>query len=60
MGMMLRRYHEKAPSGPVADEAELPGGNASKADWEAHALAQGRTAEELDGLTRDQIRDLFN
>jgi len=40
--------------------AEAPAGNASAADWEAYALSQGRTAEELDGLSRNQIRDLFN
>lgn len=40
-------------------EATAPAGNASKADWEAYALTQGRSNEELDGLTRDQIRDLF-
>lgn len=41
-------------------EATAPAGNASKADWEAYALTQGRLTAELDGLNRDQIRDLFN
>lgn len=40
-------------------EASAPAGNASKSDWEAYALTQGRAPEELDGLTRDQIRELF-
>lgn len=43
-----------------ADPAgERPSGNASKADWAEYALANGKTTEDLDGLGRDQIRDLF-
>ena len=40
-------------------EATAPAGNASRTDWEAYALTQGRSNEELAGLSRDQIRDLF-
>jgi hypothetical protein len=36
-----------------------PAGNASAEEWEAYALANGRTAEELQGLGRNEIRDLF-
>lgn len=48
------------PAVPTVPADEAPAGNASKADWEAYALTQGRAPEELDGLTRDQLRDLFN
>lgn len=55
MSLLLRRYHAKAePSG-----VEVPGGSASKKAWTEYALAEGKSAEELDGLTRDQIRDSF-
>lgn len=55
MSLLLRRYHAKAePSG-----VEAPGGSASKKAWTEYALAEGKSAEELEGLTRDQIRDLF-
>lgn len=36
-----------------------PAGNASREDWEAFALLNGKSAEELDGLSRDEIRDLL-
>ncbi len=39
---------------------ELPKGNASLQEWQAYALAHGLTAEELEPLTRDQIRDHFS
>lgn len=67
--MLLRRRHEgtdtpvdetTASSVPVDETTtELPGGNASRDEWETYALAHGRTAEDLDGLKRDEIRDLF-
>lgn len=41
----------------VADE--LPAGNASKEEWIAYAVAHGTTEADLDGLGRDQIRDLI-
>jgi hypothetical protein len=43
-----------------AEHPGVPGGNSSKEDWLAYAKAQGRTDDELEGLTRDGIRDLFN
>lgn len=49
---------EGAPSeAPAADGR--PAGNASREDWEAYALDNGRTAEDLEGLGRNEIRDLF-
>lgn len=37
----------------------LPSGNASKEDWIAYALQHGTTPDELEGKTRDEIRDLI-
>lgn len=51
------------PSGaPAADagEAVKPAANASTAEWRAYALAQGRAEGDLDGLSRDGIRALFD
>lgn len=48
------------PSGDTPPPTEAPRGNASQDEWLAYAKEQGRTDEELDGMTRDQIRDLFN
>jgi hypothetical protein len=36
---------------------ELPAGNAKLAEWQAYATAHG---VDVEGLTRDQIRDHFN
>lgn len=38
---------------------DKPGKNASRDDWEEYALANGKTADELDGLKRDEIVALF-
>jgi hypothetical protein len=38
---------------------EQPKGNASLEEWTAYATASGMTADELEGLTRDQIRDRY-
>jgi hypothetical protein len=40
-------------------ELEKPPGNAIREAWEAYAIAQGKTTDELDGLGRDAIRDMF-
>lgn len=39
--------------------AEAPSGSASKADWQAYARSTGASDADLDGLTRDQLRDTF-
>lgn len=39
---------------------EKPAKGSKKEDWVAFALANGKTEEDLDGLTRDQIADLFD
>lgn len=38
---------------------DRPAGNATKADWIGYALANGHTAEDLEGLKRDDIAALF-
>jgi DNA helicase TIP49 (TBP-interacting protein) len=40
-------------------DADLPKGNASREEWEAYALGHGATAEDLESLGRDEIRDQF-
>lgn len=48
-------------TGRIADKAEgKPAGNASKEDWHAYALANGKTSADLDGLKQSEIRALFN
>lgn len=42
----------------VAPEG-APSGNASRDEWEAYALANGRTEEDVAELSRNEIRDLF-
>ena len=53
---------DEAPAVEQTAEAgdELPKGNASLQEWQTYALAHGLTAEELEPLTRDQIRDHFS
>lgn len=41
------------------DEDVRPARNASTADWTAYALAHGKTEEDLAGLKRDEISELF-
>jgi hypothetical protein len=38
---------------------EQPKGNASLEEWTAYATASGMTADELEGLNRDEIRALY-
>jgi len=39
---------------------EKPRSNASRDKWAAYAEAHGRTPEELEDMSRDDIRDLFD
>lgn len=41
------------------DPDEAPAKNAKLENWQTFAKSQGKTEEDLDGLTRDEIRDLF-
>jgi len=50
-------------AGRIQDKADKadgkPAGNASKEDWHAYALANGKTSADLDGLGQREIRALF-
>ena len=48
-----------ARTAPAPPADEKPAGNASLEDWQAYATSKGMTEEELDGLTRDDLRDLY-
>lgn len=37
----------------------IPGGNASTDDWRAFGLAQGLTSEQVESMSRDELRDHF-
>lgn len=41
------------------DSMPVPAGNASRAQWAKYAQIQGLDAEQVDGMTRDQLRDHF-
>ena len=43
-----------------AQDDGRPKGNATKDEWAAYALANGGTAEELEAMTRDEIRDAYS
>lgn len=50
---------DEADAGPVEDgPAVRPAGNASKQAWYEFALASGFSADELDGLDRNELREL--
>lgn len=50
---------EKHTEDPEEDTpAVKPAGNASKQAWYEYALASGFDADELDGLDRNELRDL--
>lgn len=49
-----------AVAGRVAKEDGAPKGNASRDEWHDYALANGHTAEDLDGLKQSEIRALFS
>lgn len=42
------------------EDDDRPGGNASLDEWHAYALAHGQTDEDLEGKSRNEIRDLFS
>lgn len=46
--------------GTHQEKPEPPAGNASKETWTAYALAVGFTEEQLEGLSRDEIRDFVS
>lgn len=57
-----RRRGYTVVDGKKADDSGdggMPKGNAGIAAWQEYAQAQGATAEEIDGLTRDQLREKY-
>lgn len=52
---------EKAHTADAAkgEAGGAPKGNASLATWQDYARSQGATEEDLDGLTRDELRDRY-
>src|SRR6266704_584243 len=55
---------QAAPDAPPDDEAglaggDLPKGNASRDEWWAYALGHGMTEDDVEPLTRDEIRAHF-
>jgi len=64
-GLINRETAGSPSSPPAASQAQVdadnqlpparPAKSGSKAEWLKYALTQGKTAEELDGLTSDQI-----
>ena len=49
----------KPDEGSDGSPSGKPAGNASLADWQAFATAQGKTEEELKDLKREDIKALF-
>lgn len=45
---------------PEAQDDDRPKGNATKDEWAAYALANGGDAEQLETMTRDEIRDAYS
>lgn len=59
----IRYFVVDAPAETVAKASALadsdrPGGNASTEDFTAYRLAHGYSADELEGLSRNDLRDL--
>ncbi|WP_460690224.1 hypothetical protein [Nesterenkonia suensis] len=47
------------PGQATTSQVAAPSGNASRAEWEAYALTQGLTEADLEGLGRNDIRELL-
>jgi len=56
----IARSNEAAPTAVVVDGVEKPAGNATHGAWAAYAIETGQaTKDDLKGLTRDELRDLY-
>lgn len=44
---------------PDDEDLEEPAGNASREQWEAYARDQGATDEDIDGMSRDDLRATY-
>lgn len=56
-GLIIRT--EVPADAPVLPIDQRPTKNASLEAWSEYAITQGATVEELDGLSRDEIRSLY-
>lgn len=63
VGGTVTESGNSAPEIPNPDEGKeadgKPRGNASRDEWVAYALANGKTEDDLKGLTQTEIRALF-
>lgn len=50
---------EEAPAEEQEPTDGKPRGNASLEVWQDYAKSQGATDEDLDGMSRDEVRDLY-
>lgn len=50
---------QAAAAAATGGETERPPGNGSREAWHDYALSQGRAPDELEDLSRDEIRELF-
>ncbi|GAB3598656.1 hypothetical protein GCM10027586_00830 [Kineococcus gypseus] len=58
--VLVRQRNVGAATLDAAGETSgLPKGNASREAWATYALEHGATAEDIDGLTRDALRELY-
>lgn len=55
---VLPRIRAVEEAEPEVITPEPPASNGSKAAWHAYRLAQGHSAEELEGMGRNALRDL--
>lgn len=42
------------------DDSGAPAGNASLEAWQDYALSQGGTSDQVEGKSRDELRDQFS
>ena len=49
---------EGSADGP-GEAPEVPAGNASQVAWREYALASGASEADVEGLTRDELRERF-
>jgi hypothetical protein len=57
---LLRHPDVEKAEAPEPAAPATPAGNASKEDWYAYALANGKTSADLEGLGQREIRALFS
>ena len=59
----LNGAHGEAPEGSAngapGEAPEVPAGNASQVAWREYALASGASEADVEGLTRDELRERF-